>query len=993
MSRIQNPLPQVIPGRVHRAQQRLQRAIWKKSASLALQIGPLHEDFVPLDTGMNEPMRLLAPGEYFASQAQQWGHCWGRLDIPAATSEEAGRRFLLWDGFGEITVYIDGAPWWGLDWAHKDVPLPDHACTLWLSCGLWHGNGEFGLQYKSAELAVREELAWQCYWDIDALNELLTYYLEKETGVSIQVFRSVGFKSDLQTLSPFLRRLLRALDDAVNIFDEHGMAAFQPALRDIFQHFPAEAWQPAVALSGHAHIDLVWLWPEHVVNQKGLHTFATQLRLLEMYPEFSFSQSQPALYRSVEKLAPEMMTQIARRIAEGRWEATGASEVELDTLVPCGESMARSVLYGQRKFRELRGGDSSRVLWIPDVFGYTACLPQVLALCDVPGFFTTKMTWSTISKFPYTSFVWRGSDGSEVLSHLCTRAYVGQARIPDLIGSLADHRQCDVHPELLYPHGYGDGGGGVTIECLERARRLNNLSGVPRARWSRVEDFYARMETARDRLPVYQGELYLEYHRGTYTTQSEFKRLHRAGERALQIHEAVRVATGGEPLGEADWLRVLFAEFHDALPGSSIRLVYEQMLPELEQLQTRVHQRALTELTVNNTTPVPHVFNPLAISRISIIEHDGTQMALHLPALASIPLSAEHQTALPEFAEVSEDVLDNGLLRATFDANGRLAALVIDGEALLLDAPASFALYYDEPHMFDAWDIDHYTYQFPHPVAAIELKVVEMTPLRAVLCGEAPLGNGSALVVRYLLDAGSRWLRVEAEVEWQEAHQTLRYHLPTDYRGRWARFGNPFGSIQRPQAPGTQADEAMWEVPGNRWAAVLHDDGTGLALVTEAKYGFSCKDGDLGVTLLRSSKEPDPLADMGHHVIRFAIGRHQSTTTGDLATTVLAADLLYTPPVIIPNGAAIEAQFALSDLGSLAPAWVLPETDGEGYIIRLHETNGSTGCARLTLATPPRNVLSVNFLEETLGELPRPAPNEVDIPYRPYQIISVLVQR
>ena len=368
------------------------------------------------------------------------------------------------------------------------------------------------------------------------------------------------------------------------------------ALHAIYQRFPAESWQPALAMNGHAHIDLAWLWPEAVANQKGMHTFASQLRLLELYPEFKFTQSQPALYRAVEKLSPELVARIKARIAEGRWEATGAAEVELDTLVPSGEAMARSIIYGQRKFRELRGGSPSQICWLPDVFGYSASLPQILRQAGVPYFFTTKMTWSTITRFPYNSFVWRGSDGSEVLTHLCTRAYIGQANIEESIGVLADHQQSDLHPELLYPTGHGDGGGGVTFDVLERARRIANLSGVPTAHWSTAEEFFQRMEACRDRLPVYQGELYLEYHRGTYTTQSEIKRLHRAGERHLQIHEAVRVATGAGPLAEADWLRVLFAEFHDVLPGSSIRLVYAQLTPELDALQARVLDAARQEL-------------------------------------------------------------------------------------------------------------------------------------------------------------------------------------------------------------------------------------------------------------------------------------------------------------------------------------------------------------------------------------------------------------
>lgn len=497
------------------------------------------------------------------------------------------------------------------------------------------------------------------------------------------------------------------------------------------------------------------------------------------------------------------------------------------------------------------------------------------------------------------------------------------------------------------------------------------------------------METVRARLPVYQGELYLEYHRGTYTTQSEFKRLHRAGERHLQIHEALRVATGGGPLGEEAWLRVLFAEFHDALPGSSIRLVYQQLTPELDAVQAARLAAAAAELQVGGQETGWLAFNPLAVPRTVVLEVDGRQHAVMLPALGTRRLEGD-AAEVAALRDVSPRVLDNGLLHAEFDAQGRLVALAVDGEPLCLAAPGHFACYFDEPHMFDAWDIDHFTYKFPHPFGEMTLEVVEQSPLRAVLRGTTPLGAASTLAVNYILEAGSRWLRIEADVDWHEAHQTLRYHLPTGYRGRWARFGNPFGSILRAQQPGGQSDEAMWEVPGNRWAAVLREDGTGMAIVSEAKYGFSCKDGDLGLSLLRSSKEPDEAADMGRHCIRFALGRHEAETTGERYATPLAADILFTPALVVRGGGQLTSPFTLENLGSLVPSWVLPAESGS-FIIRLHETAGSAGTARLCLTTPPREVHSVDFLENILSELPRLSEHEFAIPYQPYEIISVLV--
>jgi len=1010
-SRITNPLPQLFAFRAFKALQRVRAMVWERKTPVEVWGSPDMAEMLLPAAGMALPLSPMTPGEFFGKEAGPWGQRWMKVEIPTAAADEAGRRFLLWSGTGEITAYRDGVPWFGIDWAHKECPLPDEACTLWLCCGLWEKQHDQGILFTSAEIGVLNELAWQTSFDLEILCERVKWGYKDELDHNMTDWGAVGLQPKLEKLSPFMRQLLRGLDDAVDVLDNQGLAAFRDALAALYARFPAEAWQPVAAMHGHAHIDVVWLWPEVVVQHKAIHTFATQLRWMERYPEFTFTQSQPALYRAVERMTPELMPQIRQRIAEGRWEATGALEVELDTQLPCGESMARSLLYGQRKFRELRNGQASTVCWIPDVFGYSACLPQILKLGGVPGFFTTKMTWSTITKFPYNSFVWRGSDGSEVLAHLCTTTYIGQAHVEEMNTALNNHQQSDVHPAMLLPSGWGDGGGGMAIDAMERARRLANLGGVPKGQWTTVERFFAEMEEVRDRLPVYQGELYLEIHRGTYTTQSEFKRLHRTAERSLQLHEAARVLTGGAPLGDEAWLRVLLCQFHDALPGSSITIVYQELNAELQQIIDRELAATQGELISTasgllGTIAGLTAFNSLPVPRTAVVEVPAdadlpgvpTQTsgekrlaAVSLPALGAYKV--EGAPALPAFAEVSPTVLDNGVLRAEFDGNGQLAALTVDGEPLLLDAPAHFSLYYDEPHMFGAWDIDHYVYKNERPAAdRLSLAVVEQGPLRAVLRGTAPVGEHSTLTIDYILETGSRWLRVEAEVDWRANHQLLRYTVPSGYRGRFARFGNPFGSIQRPQLPGGQQDEAMWEVPGNRWAAVTHDDGIGLALVTEAKYGFSCKDGVLGLSLLRSPVEPDPQADRGQHRLRFALSRHEACTRGDIPATPLAADTLFTPVLIVANGTELPAPFTLADLGSLTPSWVLPAETEPGYLIRLHETNGSAGVARLHLATPARMVSSVDFLEQTLTELPQESATEYLIPYAPYQIVSILVR-
>jgi alpha-mannosidase len=1006
MSRVQNPLPQLIPQRVSRLKTQVDAQLWDHVQSSDVAGGPVNPEPIDLAAGQRQRMQPVRPGEHFGPPRGGWHQRWFKVQIPAARASEKGRRFLHWRCDGETTIYRAGQPWAGLDIAHRSCPLPDAPATLWLDCSTWQTGiwlrgpgfdqiGRYGLRFDGCDLRVRNALAWSVSCDLDVLVQLVQVLFGRD---GIPITRGFGHVPPLESCSPLLRRVLRGLDDACDAFVDGGLAALQRELQRLMRALPAEAWQPVAALCGHAHLDLVWLWPEMATERKGVHGFATQLRLMERYPEITFVQSQPALYRAVERRAPALMRQIRTRIREGRWEVMGGFEVEPDNNLPSGEALARSLIYGQRKIAALRGAPS-RVCWIPDVFGYSACLPQILRLGGIEFFYTTKMTWSQITKFPYNSFVWRGSDGSEVLAHLCSTGYNGSVEVDNLVTATREHRQADVHPELLLPTGFGDGGGGLTELMCERARRLANLAGSPKTRWTTSEAFFRRLQRVRARLPAYQGELYLEYHRGTLTTQSEFKRLYRAAETALQVHEAVRVVRGRGPINGKDWLRVLFCQFHDALPGSSIGLVYQRLNAELAAIGERQLRAAADELPTRRNASGHVVFNPLPVPRTVVVELPGrgrgrrTLRAMRLPPLAGVPFPTGDVTDVSPVRDVSPTRLGNGIVRARFDRRGQLIALAIDGTTLALDGPVGLCLYDDHPANFDAWDIDHYTLKAGRRVAAdTPLAVVERGPVRAVLRGSAAISEHSKLIVEYILEAGSRYLRIDVRVDWHDAHRLLKFHVPTAYRGRWARFGTPFGSIQRPQLPGVPADEAMWEVAGSRWAAVTDEAGKGLAICTEAKYGFSCRDGNLGLSLLRSPKEPDPQADMGTHHIRFAIGRHEPYTTGDVLSTVAAADALFAPVIVRARAAASASPFELDALGALVPSWVAPAEDGAGFILRLHETQGTAGTAQLRLARPQRSVELVDFLGRRRGRPSRLDRHTFAVTYRPYEILSVRVR-
>ncbi len=1013
MSRRLNPLPQLVADRLARIHSHVEQLIWSRREGLGVEGSEVTEQALSAEQAASLDYTPVAAGEVFGPPQGGWAHRWFRLQLPAAGEEESGRRFLRWSSQGETTVFIDGEPWAGIDGGHPTCQLPDEAATLYLDTGTWQTGiwlglhqepiGAYGLRFDFAELRIRDGEAWELLWDIDALRQLSDLLLQDD-GVAIEDVGH-GYRPEHAEVSPLLRQLMRGIDQCCDAWVEGGVGGMRRATQALLSELPAESWQPAAALIGHAHIDVVWLWPEMATRHKNVHSFATALRLLEAYPELVFAHSTPAVYRAVQEDAPGLLPQIAERIREGRWELMGGFEVEPDVNMPAGEALARSAIYGNRYIESFTGAPSE-VCWIPDVFGYSNCLPQILRLAGITAFYTTKLSWSQVTRFPYTSFLWRGSDGdSEVVAHLTPTGYNGQVELATNRQALRRHRQLDVHDGLLIGTGHGDGGGGLSEVMAERARRFRSLAGAPRHTWTTSAAFFAELEQVRGQLPVYQGELYLETHRGVLTSQAEYKRLYRACEVALRSHEALRVADGGPPLGEEAWLRVLFGQFHDALPGSSIGRVYEELEAELAAIVTREEQAVAAELCATAAPDAdgsgvggsgPVAFNPLAIPRqVYLADRD---MVVDLPPLGTAPLQ-DATPALPA-VEASATLLDNGIVRATFDDAGQLAGLVVDGQPLRLSAPAGLRLAHDDPHRFDAWEIDHYTARTAQPVAdRLSLVLGSGTGRRGLLEGSAYLAStdgagdpGSELTLRYLLDPGSRFLVIELEVDWHAAHRLLRYHIPTGYRGRHATFGIPFGAIQRPQLPGGPADEAMWEVAGSRWAAVHDDTGDGLALLTEAKYGFSCFDGELGVSLLKSARHPDDTADIGRHLIRFAVGRHERGSGNDALSTACAADALFAPAPTAESAASRPSPFTFEQLRSLCPAWVLPSETGSGYVIRLHETAGGSGSALLRLARPTDSVTLVDFREREMAGARRIDDTTYAIDYTPYQIVSVLVR-
>ncbi len=996
-----NPLLSLTPLRVQRGVTRLSELVWHDPQPLRVEATAPLARHISLREAQARPRRVVPPG-------RAWGRLfdqrWCRVALPPGR-----RRWLRWDEQGETTLFLDGVPFYGFDVAHRTCELPDGAREAWLEClcvqsALWHpdalGLSPGGNLFRSAQLFRRDDDAWAAYHDLNCLYDYLLELRTREHPGALRELNGQTLQLALTDVSPLYRRLLRGLENALDAFDTDGIAALRRALADVYRDLRDAAPLSRAALTGHSHLDLVWLWPEQTGEGKAVHTFANVNRLMELYPEFRFAYSQPASYEAVRRRAPTLMKAVDARLRSGQWQATGGLYVESDSNLVCGEGLARSFILGQAAFHELTGR-ASRVLWLPDLFGFSACFPQLMRLSGVDYFFSTKTTWNKATRFPHSSFIWRGPGDHPVLGHVTQGVqFNNTVAVEQLRAASHQNQQADLHDEFLLPNGWGDGGGGPSEDMCERARRLSALRGLPALQWDQPEAFFDRLARNRAKLPAHDGEIYLEHHRGTFTTQSQVKRRFRALERALQVREAALVATGRSPDPELAhaWRRMVFAQFHDYIPGSSIPEVYAEGLPELAALARGLHQQAAATLATGRRRDAC-LFNPLPLARRQV--HAGR--LLELPPLAGIRLSDTPSIAAAPVV-VRHRTLTNGRVAARLNARGHLAALHVDGRAVALSPGAGeLVLYPDQAANFGPWDIDRHTLSLGQPArrpARIAADEHGLTVSRKI-------GRSSTASLRYWLEPGAACLRVTVELDWQEPDTLLKLHFPTAYCGREARCGTAFGSALRPQLATSPQAEGMWEWPMSRWATVS-DDGErdGLFVVTEAKYGVSCRAGNLGLSLLRSPahvgyeehakgyawhlsriKKPDVIfTDLGRHRIELALGRYDLAAPRAEQPAVLA-DTLFTPPIAY-RGQALSAPFHGLDGGdTLIPAWAQP-LDRNRWNLRLHEVSGQRGTAQVRLA-PGWSARKTDLLGEPLGRTLAGG----RLTFQPYEIVTLACTR
>ncbi len=850
-------------------------------------------------------------------------------------------------------------------------------------------------RFGSAELAVLDETVWHLELDVEVLAELM---------------------HELPVHEPRRHEILRALECALDTLDMHdvGGTAHQ-ARRELAEVLarPAHASAHRISAVGHAHIDSAWLWPLRETVRKASRTFANVTALAGDYPELVFACSQAQQYAWVKEHQPHLWRRIKRAVEDGNWVPVGSMWVESDTNMPGGESLARQITHGKRFFLE-EFGIETREIWLPDSFGYTAALPQLARLAGVRWFLTQKMSWNQSNRMPHHTFWWEGLDGTRVFTHFPpVDTYNCEFRASELAHAVRNFAEKGAATRSLVPFGYGNGGGGPTREMLEKARRLRSLEGSARVAVEAPSAFFTAAEAEYgERAPVWSGEMYLELHRATYTTQAATKRGNRRSEHLLREAElwataaALRAPGYAYPYDDLDriWKTVLLHQFHDILPGSSIawvhreaRETYERVREELEGIVAGAVAALAgrgdgpAQLTLLNASPYERAG--------AVTGPDGREVWARVPALgAARPGEPPQDAAVTAVERDGRHVLENALLRVVVDGDGLLASVYDKTAGREVLAPGArgnlLQLHPDHPNKWDAWDLDrHYRRRCADLTDADSVEASRSGPLRAAVRVVRSFG-ASRVAQELVLRAGSRRLDVVTEVDWHESEKVLKAAFTVDVHAERSAAEVQFGHVHRPTHTNTGWDAARFEICAHRWLRVA-EPGYGVAVLNDSTYGHDVSrtthpDGTattVRLTLLRAPHSPDPETDQGVH--RFTYALLPGAEVGDAVAEGLALNL-----PLRPAAAGSPEPFA-PVVGVDHPAITVESVkladDRSGdVVVRLYESRGGRAAGTLAAGFPLAGARVTDLLERPVG----PAEHDVDtgrvaVRLRPFQILTL----
>lgn len=852
------------------------------------------------------------------------------------------------------------------------------------------------------------ESSWQKHKAIEVANEI------------IDTFDRTDLENSLQKCREVAQKFLGPNVDSSSIYTNYGTLADEP-----------------VVAVGHCHIDTAWLWPYAETRRKIARSWSSQLDLMERYPEYKFVCSQAVQYQWLKEDYPELFERLKVQVANGRFIPIGGSWVESDTNLPSGESIARQFYYGQKFFME-QFGIKCKTFWLPDTFGYSAQIPQLTRLAEMERFITQKLSWNNINTFPNTTFNWVALDGSQVLCHMPPAdTYNSDASLREVQKTVENHRNTGIDKSGLLVFGFGDGGGGPTADMIERLRRARGVADtvghVPKVQiGASVDQFFDRIEQQTDntkKLVTWMGELYFEFHRGTYTSQARTKRGNRDCEVLLHDLEflcsLVAAAEDSKyhyPKGEIEemWKLVLLNQFHDVLPGSSIEMVYndaEELYLEVETRGRKLFDEAVQALggigsgSIIGADTGVYALNTLPWSRNEVVEVSDQNLVPCVPRdivqaaqdfNSSFALFTSSESGIMSIQDISttgssgasakqgkkkgEFVLQNEKLRATI-LDGHVVSLVDldqDREIIEADSKANqYVVFEDQPLNWQGWDTEVYSNNKRKEVPPGSVRVLEEGPLRAAVLVEQQISDKSWIKTTISLDAfvppsgngesgavGS-YLEFNAEVEWNEDCQFLKVEFPVDIHNEFASYDSMFGMTRRPTHYNTFWDVAKFEVCCHKYAD-LSEETYGVTLLNDSKYGFSTHGHVMRLSMLRAPRAPDAHADLGRHNIRYAILGHKGRIDGNVVRTAYNFNQ---PLRLFPALNHFEPTASLDTITYQGPQSVVlsnvkPSEDGsKSLVVRLYDSLGGKTTGYINSKYKLKSVTKVNLLENDVEQV------------------------
>ncbi|WP_224815389.1 glycoside hydrolase family 38 C-terminal domain-containing protein [Hasllibacter sp. MH4015] len=931
----------------------------------------------------------------------------------------------------EALLYIDGQAVASADRYHHTIEVPEkfadglpHDLLLhgWTGLSGWPPDPSNKTRLLMRECAVididRELEAFLTLADValDLCSELNDNRPEKH-GILTALD---GAFLTLDTRDPMDEGFRRSVAPATTRLRE-GLAQAGPAL-DIRLH-----------AAGHAHMDVAYLWPIAQIRQKNARTYSNVLRLMEKHPEFQFSHSQPQLYQWTAEDYPEIFEAIRARVAEGRWEVLGGMWVEPDANMPGPEALVRQIALARHYCEEAFGaGAEAPVLWLPDTFGFPGCLPQLMKQAGLKWFVTNKVNWNQYNQMPASTTWWEGIDGSRVLAQFLTTPrdvqhlpfptnYKSDLTAEEVVGTWGRNTVKDRVRDLLICYGFGDGGGGPTDELIRKAHVWREMPGAPQLQASNVRRFFEALEDNTSGLPVWEGEFYLEGHRGVLTSQGWIKRANRKAEVALHDAElamALAMAAGQGPRDlTGAWQRLCMNQFHDILTGTSIGEVFVDARADFDWIMGEAEgalHHAAQALMPEGASALILDGAPLSGPRLALLPEGSDPVAdgdaaLPMQAVADgvlvelpdgPPLAARilkrSDAAAPEvdgvdaFTEGDTAVLENDYLRVEIGEQGMISRLFDKraGREVLKHGTLGnrLELFEDRPVSWDAWDIDIFFEDRGELVGGLtRIEVVEKGPLRAVVEVERAFRKSTILQKISLTRASAR-VDFETFVDWHETHLLLKAAFPVDIRASRATFDIQWGQIDRPTHRNTSWDAAQFEVPAQKWADLSEGD-YGVALLNDCKYGYDVRDDVLRLSLIKSATMPDAGADQGAHHFTYALLPHLGNTRVDVRAEAYA--LNYPPRVFTDPGGGTAIGPLVQCLSNRAVIeTVKPADDGDGVIVRLFEAHNTRGPVDLALSDAVKSVACVGLLEDG-GQNLEINGGRVSVPLSPYEIVTL----